>query len=191
MNGIREPEKLSAVNGNLTVVYSKLLDSLYGTGARNFLLLSMPPLERCWQPGENGLKVSQKLKTDGAVYNERVHNAARGLKKNFQDTNVWIFDTDNLFKQALDDPKSFPQTSGILNTTAPCAAYQRYLSSNRRSRTTANFDSGTPTSDYFDPICGIPVNQYFWLNGLHPTYPIHDVMAEHIVRLLNSGPTIG
>jgi phospholipase/lecithinase/hemolysin len=52
------------------------------------------------------------------------------------------------------------------------------------------FNSGTPTEDYLDPRCYIPVNQYFWLNGLHPTYPIHDVMAEHIVKLLDSGPNV-
>lgn len=125
MNGVKDVDKLSAINGNLTVVYSKLLNSLYGTGARNFLLLNMPPLERCWQPGEDGPNISEKLKSDGAVYNQRIQQAAKGLKKTFKDTNVFLLDTDKLFNQALDDPKSFPQTSRILNTTEPCMEYQR------------------------------------------------------------------
>jgi hypothetical protein len=32
--------------------------------------------------------------------------------------------------------------------------------------------------------CWFPVNQYFWLNSLHPTYPIYDLCAKQIVRML-------
>lgn len=46
--------------------------------------------------------------------------------------------------------------------------------------------SGTPTTDYFEPMCGIPVSKYFWLDGLHPTYPIQDVFIEETVKLLRS-----
>jgi phospholipase/lecithinase/hemolysin len=128
MNGIREEDKLDVVNTNLTIIYSKLLESLYGTGARNFILLNIPPLERCWQPGENGPSVSKKLKSDGDVYRQRVQNAAEALKKRFKESNVFLLDTEKLFNQALADPNSFPQTSGILNTTTPCMEYQRYVS---------------------------------------------------------------
>ena len=30
--------------------------------------------------------------------------------------------------------------------------------------------------------CAVPVNQYFWLNSLHPTYPMHDVVAEGVSK---------
>ena len=36
----------------------------------------------------------------------------------------------------------------------------------------------------------MPVNQYFWLNSLHPTYPIHDVVAEQVVKSLKAGPNV-
>ncbi|KUJ10928.1 uncharacterized protein LY89DRAFT_595545 [Mollisia scopiformis] len=173
MNGVHDPEALSHINGNLTIVYSRLLNTLYGAGARNFLLLNEPPLERTWQPAEKE-KIKAKFASDVAIYNQRVKNAAFDLKKTFPDSNVFHLNTNDLFNQALDDAKAFPQTSGILNTTDPCPEYQ----------------SGTPTSDYYDPKCRIPVNQYFWLNGLHPTYPIHDVLAEHIAKLLKQGPNI-
>ncbi|CZR68815.1 uncharacterized protein PAC_18715 [Phialocephala subalpina] len=171
MNGRKDPDDLSNMNGNLTRVYSKLLNSLYGAGARNFLLLNVPPMERTWQPEDIGQEIKDKFKSDVAVYNERVRKAAEELNT-FEGTNVWLFDTNTLFNQALDNPTSFAQTSGILNTTTPCG----------------NYASGTPTTDYYDPVCDIPVNQYFWLNGLHPTYPIHDVLAEQLVKLLEKGP---
>ena len=47
-------------------------------------------------------------------------------------------------------------------------------------------NSGTPTMAYLDPSCEIQVNEYFWLNDLHPTYPIHNFMASQIVQLLQS-----
>lgn len=50
--------------------------------------------------------------------------------------------------------------------------------------------SGTPKPDTLIASCGVPVNQYFWLNSLHPTYPIHDVVAEQVVKSLAAGPNV-
>lgn len=36
----------------------------------------------------------------------------------------------------------------------------------------------------------MPVNQYFWLNTLHPTYPVHDVVAELVAKALEAGPNV-
>jgi phospholipase/lecithinase/hemolysin len=52
------------------------------------------------------------------------------------------------------------------------------------------FSSGIPTPDYFNSTCGIPVNQYFWLNSLHPTYPMHDVLAQQVSLQLAAGPNV-
>lgn len=49
---------------------------------------------------------------------------------------------------------------------------------------------GTPTKNFLDPECDIPVNEYFWLNALHPTYPIHDVIAEQVAKTLEQGPNV-
>jgi len=51
-------------------------------------------------------------------------------------------------------------------------------------------DSGTPTIDYLNATCYIPVNQYFWLNSLHPTYPMHDVLAQQVSLQLAAGPNV-
>ena len=42
------------------------------------------------------------------------------------------------------------------------------------------------TLNFFVPACDIPVNQYLWLNDLHPTYPVHNLMAAEIVHLLEA-----
>lgn len=46
--------------------------------------------------------------------------------------------------------------------------------------------SGTPTLTYLDPSCGVPVNEYLWLNDLHPTYPMHNLIASQIVQQITS-----
>ena len=60
---------------------------------------------------------------------------------------------------------------------------QSYAFSNAHNLAKA-IRSGTPTLSYLDPSCGIPVDQYLWLNDLHPTYPMHNLIASRIVQQL-------
>jgi len=91
-----------------------------------------------------------------------------------QDTTVFLFNTNAIFSAVLKYPRIFNQTAGYKNTTGYCDAYQ----------------NGTPAENYFYPNCTIPVNQYFWLNGLHPTYPMHEVMAKQIAKGLEGGDSL-
>ena len=50
--------------------------------------------------------------------------------------------------------------------------------------------SGTPAPDTMTSGCDVPVNQYFWLNSLHPTYPMHEVVAKEVARQLREGPNV-
>lgn len=38
------------------------------------------------------------------------------------------------------------------------------------------------------PGCGVPVNEYFWLNALHPTPAIHDLAAVKIIAQMKLTP---
>jgi phospholipase/lecithinase/hemolysin len=46
--------------------------------------------------------------------------------------------------------------------------------------------SGTPDWYTFDQKCAYPVNEYMWLNSLHPTFPTHNATAWDIVAFLNA-----
>jgi hypothetical protein len=50
--------------------------------------------------------------------------------------------------------------------------------------------SGTPKQDTKDESCAGAVNEYFWLNSLHPTYPMHDVVAMKAAALLEGNPNV-
>ena len=43
---------------------------------------------------------------------------------------------------------------------------------------------GTSTFNYYDPSCDFPVNEYLWLNDIHPTYPMHNFLAAKIIQLI-------
>lgn len=47
--------------------------------------------------------------------------------------------------------------------------------------------NGTPSWYTFDSECGVPVDEYFWLNTLHPTFRVHNVTAQKIAEMLEDG----
>ena len=46
-------------------------------------------------------------------------------------------------------------------------------------------ENGTPTWYTFYQNCSIPVDEYFWLNSLHPTFRMMNVTAQEIVKMLS------
>jgi len=148
---------------------------VYAVGARNFLFLNVPPVERAPATLEYG--ADDQIIEGAAIleWNGRLIKVARQLRGKHADVTVFALDTYSIFNAVLNNPKVFPQTAGYRNTTRYCATYM----------------NGTPNMTSFSASCGLPVNEYFWLNQLHPTYPMHDAMAAHIVNLLEKVPPGG
>lgn len=70
------------------------------------------------------------------------------------------------------------------------AHLDKYQRGQSRGMANNEHNSGTPESDTLIESCGIPVDQYFWLNSLHPTGPIHEVVADQVAKLLEAGPNV-
>ena len=180
----------------MTETQADLKCQLYAAGARNFLFLNVPAVDR--SPGQ--LVQSRTAQEDLASYigtfNFRLGALVYNLAQRHLDATVFFFDTNFLFTAVLDNNTKFPETAGYLNTTTYCPAYMEYVfsayyndsniivPSNLQAGLTTI--SGTPTLAHFYPPCGIPVNEYLWLNSLHPTYPMHNFMASQIVQLLGA-----
>ncbi|KAF8867364.1 hypothetical protein BDZ45DRAFT_577131 [Acephala macrosclerotiorum] len=164
----------TTLNGAIFAVYQGLVDQLYYAGARNFAFLNVPPVDRSPLTLANSAAEQATEKADIAAWNAAVISMAKSLKTEKPDVNVFTVDSNKYFTQVLDNPKSYPQTADIKNTTAYCTAYE----------------NGTPQPNTFNASCGIPVNQYFWLNSLHPTYPMQDVLAEAVADQLCLGPNV-
>ncbi|OTB09418.1 carbohydrate esterase family 16 protein [Hypoxylon sp. CI-4A] len=156
-------------------VLSGLVDQLYSSGARNFVFLGVPPVDRSPLTIGQGVNSVTTEKAAIADWNRRVFDLSNDLKANHTDeVNIWLYDANASFAEVLDDPSTYEQTAGLKNTTDFCAAYQ----------------NGTPEDDTLTPSCGVAVNEYFWLNNLHPTYPIHDVVAKGVADALSVEPSV-
>ncbi|KAI9698546.1 MAG: hypothetical protein M1820_007436 [Bogoriella megaspora] len=160
----------ASINGDVVAVYAQYLDKLYKNGARNFLLLNVPPVNQ--SPGTTTYG-SGAITSEGAAitdFNNKLSAAAKNLSSTYTDTTVFVFDSNTVFSNILSKPSTYPQTAAVKNTTGYCTAYQ----------------NGTPAQNTFDPSCGVPVDQYFWLNTLHPTFPVHNATAAQIVKTLGA-----
>lgn len=99
--------------------YRGAVTRLYDDGARNFLLLNVPPIERI---GVAGKDTAQK-RADVAEFNRLMRVTRNSLMREFGDINVRLFDTYQLWCDVLDHPDAFEQTKGITRLVDPCAAY--------------------------------------------------------------------
>ncbi|KAH9998187.1 carbohydrate esterase family 16 protein [Xylariaceae sp. FL0662B] len=155
-------------------VYSGLVNELYLNGARNFVFINVPPVDRSPLTVGQGASSTEGEKVAIASWNQRIQDMATVLKSNDTEVNVWVYDSNKSFGEVLDDSGIYEQTAGLKNTTDYCAAYQ----------------NGTPEDNTLIASCGVAVNEYFWLNNLHPTYPIHDVVAQQVGDALVAGPLV-
>ncbi|KAI5922461.1 hypothetical protein F4810DRAFT_264852 [Camillea tinctor] len=167
-------EELATLNSQIFDVYSDLVGQLYDAGARNFVFINVPPVDRSPLTVGQGSDSAASEKADIATWNGLVEDLAASLKSNNSETNVWVYDSNKSFGAVMDDPSAYEATSGLKNTTDYCTAYE----------------NGTSEQDTLNPSCGVPVNEYFWLNNLHPTSPIHEVVALEIADALNVAPTV-
>ncbi|KAF2020915.1 carbohydrate esterase family 16 protein [Aaosphaeria arxii CBS 175.79] len=150
--------------------YDSLVEKIYDTGARNFLFLTVPPVNLAPLTLENG---PDAVEGEGKVildWNERVKKLAGGLALKHAGVKTFVHDTHKVYSDIIEDVNAFEQTEGLKNVTGYCKAYQ----------------NGAPTWYTKDPSCDYAVNEYFWLNNLHPTFPVHNATAFSVVEYLKS-----
>ena len=94
-------------------------------------------------------------------------DTVNAFRTSHPDATVYVLDTYSLFNQVLDDPSSFQITSVLRNTTDACEAYQ-----------------SSTNETLYDPSCGVPRNEYFWADYLHPTSTVDDLIASQMLGLL-------
>lgn len=107
--------------------YTSLLNQVYKTGARNFLFLSVPPVNLAPLTLSNN-DGGYSVEAEGKVildWNKRLSALTTAFKKSHSDANLFIHDTHKLFSDVIANPKAYPQTAGLKNVTAYCAAYAK------------------------------------------------------------------
>lgn len=147
---------------------SSLVDQLYTSGARNFLFLNVPPVDQSPLTQSAGLSARSLEAAAIADWNNRLVSLSTSLLKNHKDATSFVFNTHKVFSRVIEHPCAYPQTCAYKNTTEFCTEYQ----------------NGTPSPTSFDPACGVPVDEYLWLNSLHPTFRMHEAIAAQIIKLI-------
>ncbi|EJD53173.1 hypothetical protein AURDEDRAFT_81427 [Auricularia subglabra TFB-10046 SS5] len=142
------------------------VESLYDHGARAFLFINVPPIDRAPLFLTQGNTTTEAVKASLADYNlqfaQRVAKfkaTHRGLEQ------VTLFNANKIFNVLLDNAGPL----GFVNATGFCEAYQ----------------NGTPSITTQVAGCA-PVAQYFWLNSLHPLFSVHNALAHAIATELSA-----
>ncbi|KAJ7264866.1 GDSL lipase/esterase [Mycena haematopus] len=151
-----------------TVLMNRLttqLDELYSFGARSFLFLTVPPINRAPLFLEQGHAVTTLLATDIANYNAQLSKTAKQFQATHKGVETTVFDTQPVFNTLLDNANTF----GFTNSTGFCDAYQ----------------NGTPAMSTEIAPCA-PVSTYFWLNTLHPLFTVHNILAHAISTVISA-----
>ena len=150
--------------------YGRLMDTIYQSGARNFLFLNVPPVNRSPLTVAQGASAESLEASYIAAYNTNITHMAADLTRSYSDVTTFVFDTNSIFNQVLDNPCWYPETCPYQNTTDYCFYYE----------------NGTASWYTFYQKCSIPVDHYFWLNSLHPTFRMMNVTARAIAAQLSS-----
>ncbi|TKX24281.1 hypothetical protein C1H76_3383 [Elsinoe australis] len=137
------------------------IDTLYGLGYRNYLLMNLPPLDRT--PGNvanaaANKTVSPSLAQIGA-WNGEIAKQAAAFEKGHQGSEVLVFDANTYLNGVLDDAERY----GLKNTTGYCARY----------------DAPDIATNYAAYGC-LPLKEYFWYNTGHVTFRVHEILAEGV-----------
>lgn len=178
-------------------VYEGLLEQIYATGARNFLFLQVPPVNLAPLTLENG---EWSIENEGKaiqVWNDKLKEMTASFGAKHADAELLVHQTWDLYNKVIENPASFEQTAGLKNVTGYCKAYEKWVSFSFFCFVSSvfllcprvvltSYCSGTPSWYTEDPSCAHPVNEYLWLNNLHPTFPIHNATAASVAEFLSS-----
>ncbi|KAL8928494.1 MAG: hypothetical protein Q9208_001728 [Pyrenodesmia sp. 3 TL-2023] len=119
-------QRNSTLNFLLIKSYENLVHQLYAAGARNFLFMNVPPIDR--SPGMLARDAASQASMAGYIgeFNFRLILLVYNLAVHYPDTTVWLFDTNWLFTRLLNNgAASFRETANYVDLTDYCAAYQQ------------------------------------------------------------------
>ncbi|KAH7128865.1 GDSL lipase/esterase [Dactylonectria macrodidyma] len=150
--------------------YSDLLGQLYGVGARHFILLNVPPLERTPRTLEASDVEERSPLEKAAVqdWNRRLRALSGDLKKRHAGLRATVYNIHGLFNRVLDNPQQFAATS-IYKSTSWCTAYK----------------NGTPKPNTKYDACEYAADEYMYRDDLHPTSPVHELVAQKLKTYFN------
>jgi hypothetical protein len=117
----------TAIYDSIFSVYASLIRDVYGSGARNFLVLNVPPVNlspliTAQNDGGYAIEYEGRVIAD---WNTRLVDMMQSFRTEYPDVNVFVHDTHAVFSKILKNPGSTQQTRELRNVTGYCAAYKK------------------------------------------------------------------
>ena len=141
--------------------YSSSFDRLYHLGARNFLILSVPPMNVT-----EGDKQVERLQPAVQIdeFNRRLANMREKLRKRHQGSTYFLFDAHRLWISAMYSPRGFKQLKESKNVTSHC----QYFATGSRDRQDK------------EKSCADAQLKSFWIDQTQPSQAMHDLTASAV-----------
>ncbi|KAL9036548.1 MAG: hypothetical protein Q9214_006086 [Letrouitia sp. 1 TL-2023] len=144
--------------------YETSLSALYDAGARNFLVINLPPLDLSPQfngaisGGDGDATKTEAVRTAIEAFNGRVPDLLDQLRGAHADASWQWYDLHELFERTIEDQGQ-----------AEMADIGKPALTNVRDRSPPGSSGGNEGAE-----------GYFWLNEIHPTRVVHQVLAKEI-----------
>lgn len=153
--------------------YDRALHTLYLAGARNFMLINLPPIDL-----SPPLEGTERSVTGDSVrlYNKQIELSMQRLRHSHSDVTMFSLDVNRLIRQVIQNPDSFQATKNVHDTTHYCPTYA-YLYLN---------GSTVATAEQVASCGGILPTEYLWHDHLHLESAPHLVIAEAAQKLVMS-----
>ncbi|KAL9044664.1 MAG: hypothetical protein Q9214_002212 [Letrouitia sp. 1 TL-2023] len=170
--------------------YRANIDRLYVVGVRNFLLLNIPPIDL--SPSYNTNPTSQKtIATAIADFDSRLMTLASSVRRSYSDVGAWTFDTHALLNRILTDKSALDLKAAghkpLVNVSDYCDVYKKAYAEGTGAGSGV-VEAGLNEPETFDARCKVRMDEYFWFDELHPTWPVHKALAVRIVEELKGLP---
>ncbi len=151
----------------LIEAYFTQMRRLYRAGYRNFFLINAPPLDKSPNAVEQGSLVSYEQEL--LRWNRLFAQASREFSMTFCfDCSLFHYDINTYLTYLLSPPVS-ARINVTITTPTFCADY-----------------SGLLDQPYYkSENCSEAVNQYFWLNIVHPTWTVMIEMARDMAAYMS------
>ncbi|BGO95957.1 hypothetical protein NBRC10512_005459 [Rhodotorula toruloides] len=145
---------------------------LYKSGARQFLFQLIPAFQHSPEAQHSFPDVNNAaalVGTNVKLWNERVKVFAGQVASTLKGSEVGVWDAYGFWEELL----AHPQAYGFRNSTDYCPSYAPLKWKRGQSL------------DYYKKDCGIPLRDYIWMDRAHPTFTVHKLIADSLVKVLS------
>jgi phospholipase/lecithinase/hemolysin len=115
----------TTLTDTIFTTYDGLLEQVYKSGARSFLFLTVPPVNRAPLTLANGNWSIEHEGTAILDWNKRVASLASKMQARHSGVKTFVHDTWKVFDDVIANPKVYEQTAGLKNVTGWCTAYEK------------------------------------------------------------------